>query len=108
MGLVFMPLRAWLFRSRAVAWGGWAAICSVVLALVDARLGGMHMRLAPTALAAFRTAGAAMGLGWLLAGLPRPLRPVQPLWRGKPEAVRPAQRRSAGTATPSVASTSVA
>ncbi len=77
MGLVFMPLRAWLFRSRATARGGWAAHGSVVLARGDARLGGMHMRLLPTVLVALATALAAIALGWLLAGLPRPLRPVR-------------------------------
>lgn len=77
LGLCFMPLRAWLFRSRAIAWGGWAFLASLVLATIDARLGGVHLHLVPALLIAVLTAGASMALGWLFGGLPRSLQVVR-------------------------------
>jgi hypothetical protein len=77
LGLCFLPLRSWLFRSRAIAWGGWAFICSVVLTLIDSRLGGVSVTTVGTVLVPALTAGAAMLIGWLLGGLPPWLRPLR-------------------------------
>jgi hypothetical protein len=76
LGLCFMPLRSWLFRSRAIAWGGWALICSLLLHLVDARLGSDRLIPAMMLSEAVLTALTAMAVGWLLGGLPARLRPL--------------------------------
>jgi hypothetical protein len=77
LGLAFTPVRAYLFRSRAIAWGGWAFVCALILALVDHRLGGVRMAWGATVSMALLTALAAMGLGWALGGLPEGMRPLK-------------------------------
>ncbi len=77
LGLLYMPMRAWLFRSRAIAWGGWAWVCSLAISLIDGRLGSVHQGLPAMLAVAVLTACAAMGLGWLLGGLPPALRPIR-------------------------------
>jgi hypothetical protein len=77
VGLAFTPVRAYLFRSRAIAWGGWALACSLVLALVDCRLAGVGVPWITVGVDAVLTAWAAMALGWLLGGLPESLRPLR-------------------------------
>jgi hypothetical protein len=77
LGLCFLPLRSWLFRSRAIAWGGWAFICSALLTLVDSRLGGISVSGGFLLAIACLTAAAAMVIGWLFGGLPLWLRPLR-------------------------------
>jgi hypothetical protein len=77
VGLAFMPVRSYLFRSRALGWGGWACACSLVLALIDYRLGGVRVPWGTVAIDAMLTGAAAMLIGWLFSGLPEPLRPLR-------------------------------
>jgi len=77
LGLCFLPLRAWLFRSRAIAWGGWACICSLLLTAIDARLSGVAVHPARIAIISVFTALAAMAIGWLFSGLPTWLKPLR-------------------------------
>jgi len=77
LGLCFLPLRAWLFRSRAIAWGGWACLCSLVLTAIDTRLSAVALHPARMVIISMLTALAAMALGWLLGGLPTWLKPLR-------------------------------
>ena len=40
LALAYLPLRSLVFRTRFTGWAVWAAICSLVLALVDGWLSG--------------------------------------------------------------------
>ncbi len=76
LGVAALALRTFVFRSRSIGWGAWAFAASAVLALIDCRLGGMAIPWIALLLDASMTALAAMALGWLLGGLPEPLRPI--------------------------------
>lgn len=77
LAIAFLPVRGYLFRTRGLAWALWAAICSLLLAGIDA-LSTLFSAFDPLAVVcgALGTALAAMPIGWLFGGLPRPLRPV--------------------------------
>lgn len=77
LGLAFIPARSWLFRSRALGWGGWAFACALAVSLVDHRLGGVPIAYGPVIASAALTGGAAMAIGWLLGGLPESVRPLR-------------------------------
>jgi hypothetical protein len=77
LALAYLPVRSLVFRTRVAGWGGWAAICSLLLAIGDGWVGGFGDSTWKTmALAAAETALAAMAIGWLFGGLPGALQPV--------------------------------
>jgi hypothetical protein len=77
LAAALLPLRDFLFRSRALAWALWALVAAALLGLLDCLVSGpgdaLPWRLW---LAAGSTALACWGLGWLLGGLPDPWRPI--------------------------------
>lgn len=77
LAFAFLPVRGYLFRTRGLAWALWAAVCSLLLALIDWISAGFSAS-DPVAVAGMTvgTALAAMPIGWLFGGLPRLLRPV--------------------------------
>ncbi len=76
LGLAFTPVRNYLFRSRAIGWGGWALACYLVVAIADHRLAGVSIPWRVVFANALLTALAAMAIGWLLSGLPERYRPL--------------------------------
>ncbi|MBA2479448.1 MAG: hypothetical protein H0V44_02205 [Planctomycetes bacterium] len=76
LGVGALVLRTFVFRSRSIGWAGWAFAASVVIQLIDARLGGVGLHWLVLFGSATLTALAAMAIGWLLGGLPEPYRPI--------------------------------
>ena len=77
LGVAYLPLRSVIFRSRITGWGAWAMIGSLLSNLVDGWVAGFGDATGGSMLvASLWTGAAAMGLGWLLRGLPGPLQPV--------------------------------
>jgi hypothetical protein len=79
LGVAFLPIRRFLFRSRGAAWAIAAAALFLAMTLVDSVLtgpGDADSRRLVTATAT--TALGAVGCGWLFGGLPRVLRPIVP------------------------------
>jgi hypothetical protein len=77
LALAYLSVRDLVFRSRITGWGVWALICSLVSALVDGWVSGFGDATGGSmVVSALWTALAAMGLGWLLRGLPGTLQPV--------------------------------
>lgn len=77
LGVAFLPVRRFLFRTRAAAWMVWAATCFVVVRLIDGALTGFgDLTLQRIVVGALTTAVTAVICGWLFGGLPKALRPV--------------------------------
>lgn len=77
LALAYLPIRDLVFRTRMAGWAGWAAICSLLLALIDGAMTGFGDGTWLTVtLTALLTAGAATALGWLFGWLPSGIRPV--------------------------------
>lgn len=77
LGIMYLPLRAVIFRSRITGWGAWAFIGSLTCNLIDGWTAGFGDATGWTLLlSAWWTALAAMGMGWLFRGLPTALQPV--------------------------------
>ncbi len=76
LALGFLPLRAWVFRGRALGWALWAGVCALVLAMLDARLGGVGVAWRTCWAMAVMTGVAAIALGWVFASLPATVSPV--------------------------------
>lgn len=77
LAVMYLPLRAVIFRSRITGWGAWAFMGSLTCALIDGWTAGFGDATGGTMLlSALWTALAAMGIGWLLRGLPTALQPV--------------------------------
>jgi hypothetical protein len=77
LAILYLPVRHRLFQTRWAAWASTGAVCAITIELLDGLVGGFGGHgswtiLAQTAL----TAGATVGIGWLLADLPRDLRPM--------------------------------
>lgn len=79
LGVAFLPVRRFLFRSRGAAWAIAAAALYLAMTLADALLTGFGDAGPRHVLAAtMATALAAVACGWLFGGLPRVLRPIVP------------------------------
>ncbi len=77
LGLACIPVRRFLFRTRAAAWMVWAATSFVLLRMGDALLTGSgDLSLGRLLVGAVSTALAAVLCGWLFGGLPKSIRPV--------------------------------
>ena len=77
LGVAFLPLRRFLFRTRAAAWMVWAATCFVLVRLIDGALTGFgDLTVQRLVIGALSTAVTAVACGWLFGGLPKALRPV--------------------------------
>ena len=77
LGIIYLPLRSVIFRSRITGWGAWAMIGSLLGNLVDGWVAGFGDATGWTMLVSSLWTGvAAMALGWLLRGLPAALQPV--------------------------------
>jgi hypothetical protein len=77
LGVLYLPLRSVVFRSRITGWGAWAMIGSLLCNLIDGWDAGFGDATGWSMLAAALWTGlAAMGMGWLLRGLPSALQPV--------------------------------
>lgn len=77
LGIIFLPVRRFLFRTRAAAWVVWAAVSFVLVRMADGVLGGFaDLTWQHLVIGAATTAGAAAACGWLLGGLPARWRPV--------------------------------
>ena len=77
LGVAFLPLRRFLFRTRAAAWIVWAASCYLVVHLADGVLTGFgDLTLKRLLVGALGTALTAVACGWLFGGLPKAIRPV--------------------------------
>jgi len=77
LGIAFLPLRRYLFRTRAAAWMVWAAVCLVVVRCVDGLLTGFgDITINHLLIVTLTTALTAVVCGWLFGGLPRRFRPV--------------------------------
>ncbi len=77
LGIGFLPLRRFLFRTRIAAWVVWGAMSFLLLRTADGLLGGFA-DLAPqrVVIGATTTALAAAACGWLFGGLSARWRPV--------------------------------
>lgn len=77
LALMYLPLRGMMFRTRMLGWAGWAAACSLILAVVDRHLSapgdGTWMTMTANALL---TGVAAIAIGWLFRGLPGGIHPI--------------------------------
>lgn len=73
---LFLPLRSQIYHGRAAGWMGYAAVASVLLALVDRWLAGvtvwwpLGVLMGNAGLTAFAT----LPIAWLMLGIPKPLR----------------------------------
>jgi hypothetical protein len=77
LGIMYLPLRAVIFRSRITGWAAWAFIGSLTCNLIDGWTAGFGDATGSSMLlSALWTALSAMGIGWLFRGLPGPLQPV--------------------------------
>jgi hypothetical protein len=77
LALAFVPARAFVFHSRAVAWFGWAMICSLIASLIDRKISGAgDFSFGAIVLMALMTGVAVVPMAMILRLLPRPLRPV--------------------------------
>lgn len=79
LAIIFLPLRQVVFHGRAVGWIGWAVCASLLLTGVDRLLAGVALG-APwrgALLIAGSTGLTTLALGWVLVGLPKPMRPVE-------------------------------
>lgn len=77
LALAYLPLRSLVFRTRFTGWAVWAAICSLVLALVDGWLSGYGDATGRSlVISAGLTALATMGVGWVFSGIPGAYQPV--------------------------------
>ena len=77
LGVAFLPLRRFLFRTRAAAWMVWAASCYVIVRLSDGVLTGFgDFSIRRLLIGAVATALTAVVCGWLFGGLPKVIRPV--------------------------------
>ncbi len=77
LGVGYLPVRSVVFRSRITGWGAGAMIGSLVGNLIDGWVGGFGDATGWSMMvSSLWTALAAMGLGWLLRGLPNALQPV--------------------------------
>ncbi len=77
LALAFLPLRAFVFRTRFTGWAGWAFAASLLLTAADRLVSAPGDVTASGALViALLTAGAAIAIGWLAYGLPEKWRPV--------------------------------
>lgn len=77
LALVYLPVRDLIFRTRFTGWAGWAAICTLVLALADGWITGFGEATGWRILGQVAmTAVMAMGLGWFFGGLPMAVQPV--------------------------------
>jgi hypothetical protein len=77
IALCYLPVRNHLFQTRWAAWASTGAACAIGIEALDGLVGGygghgVWTIAAQTALTALATAG----IGWLLADLPRELRPM--------------------------------
>lgn len=77
IALALLPIRNLLFRKRWAAWAGWAAACTLLVALMDGWAGGWG----DTDLMVFNAqtllnAAAAAVLGWVVAVIPHPWHPL--------------------------------
>lgn len=77
LGVAFLPVRRFLFRTRAAAWMVWAAASYVLVRVADGLLTGFgDFDLKHLVVGAVGTALAAVVCGWLFGGLPKAIRPV--------------------------------
>jgi hypothetical protein len=77
IGILFLPLRRFLFRTRGAAWAVWACAAFLLMRLADAAVSGIgEIELRQLLFQAIGTALAAVACGWLLGGLPERFRPV--------------------------------
>lgn len=77
LGMVFVHLRHFLFRTRAAAWMVSAAVIFMAVRLVDGCFGGFaDVTTQKMVIGAGTTAVAAAACGWLFGGLPARWRPV--------------------------------
>lgn len=77
LAAAFLPARAFVFSARAVAWAGWAAFSSLVLALIDRKISGAgDGTFGRVAVDAILTGLAAAAIGLTLRLLPKFLSPV--------------------------------
>lgn len=76
LAIGMLGLRGILFRARGAAWGAWGAACVFAVHGFDRWWSGGGGGMGALVATALLTALATVGLGWLLGGLPGPLRPV--------------------------------
>jgi hypothetical protein len=77
LALAFVPARAFVFRSRAAGWFGWAMICSLIVSLIDRRISGAgDYSFGAIVLTAFMTGVVTVPMAMILRLLPGSLRPV--------------------------------
>ena len=77
LGIAFLPVRRFLFRTRGAAWAVWAFTAYLLVRTADGLLTGFG-GIVPRELlvGAVMTASAAIACGWLFGGLPARFRPV--------------------------------
>jgi hypothetical protein len=77
LAVLYLPVRALIFRSRMTGWAAWAFIATMIARTIDGWMYGFGDS-SPLVLviAASWTAVAAVVLGWLLRGLPPVLQPI--------------------------------
>ncbi len=78
LALAFLPVRPLIHHGRSPGWMGYAAVSCVLITLADRWLAGIRVwwPVAPILAVAGLTALATVACGWLMQGLPRPLRPI--------------------------------
>jgi hypothetical protein len=77
VGILFLPLRRFLFQTRGAAWAVWACLVYLLVRSADAVISGLGEALPrQMMIGACTTALAAVVCGWLLGGLPERFRPV--------------------------------
>jgi hypothetical protein len=71
VGILFLPLRRFLFHTRGAAWAVWACVVYLLVRCADVACTGLGEALPrQLAIGALSTATAAIACGWLLGGLP--------------------------------------
>lgn len=77
LALAYLPLRSLVFRTRSTGWASWAAVCSLLCAIIDGWVSGFGDSTWKTmAISAGETAVSAMAIGWLFGGIPGAWHPI--------------------------------
>ena len=77
VGILFLPLRRFLFQTRGAAWAVWACLVYLLVRFADVATSGFGEAVPrQVVVGALGTAATAAACGWLFGGLPERFRPV--------------------------------
>ncbi len=77
LAIIYLPVRALIFRSRMTGWAAWAFIAMMIMQFVDGSLYGFgDSNPLIMMIAASWTAIVAVALGWMFRGIPKTFHPI--------------------------------